>query len=1227
MQRDPLLVCVLLLTCSLTVRADGPAFGWRTLLDCPDPVGVAGPFAGVSDGALVVAGGANFPKSPPWDGGEKVWHDTAYVLEHLPDGQCRWQKGAPLKRPLAYGVSLTTREGVVCIGGCDAERCYADVFVLTWDKKTGKLTQNALPSLPKPCAFACGAKVGRTIYVAGGQDSMSATSAMKQFWALDLDAVQKGWRSLDPWPGPARILAVAAGQGGAFHLMTGCELVPGRDGKATRRYLKDAYRYDPEQSAWRKIADMPRPAAAAPGLAFGTSQILVFSGDDGSKVHLGLSLKDEHPGFPRDMLVYDTQTDAWTKGGGLPWGPVTTTAVEWEGRIVIPSGEDRPGHRTARVYEGTLLRTGAQATETVFVEKGVPKRVRSTGRRWQRRDGYLECGGLKNYLYARAVMAEGDFRIKARLAIQRLRGSAASFVIEGKSHFGFEGAGGEMFVQGPLLQRKTQFIGKVGDYMKPGAEFLFEVVRKGKELTFLIDGKTAYKKRYTKKTFGPFGFRPWRSTMQIKEFSAEGQTGEEPLPRTQPTTYTVQVIDLSKEKERQVIVERKEGQYLGHPTTVLLRDGKTMLCTYPLGHGGPAAVLKKSTDGGLTWSDRLPVPDNWATARNCPCIHRLTGPDGVERLFVFEGSGPMRQSVSLDEGKTWTPFEENGLRCVVAPITIVEIKGKRHLGMYHQRGQGGLTIWQSISDDGGLTWGPEKKIAQREWTDPCEPAVIRSPDGKQLLALLRENSRRYNSLMMVSNDEGETWSEMRELPASLTGDRHLARYAPDGRIVCPFRDVAIDSPTKGDFCAWVGTYDDIVNGREGQYRVRLLDSPVKGDLGYPGLELLPDGTFAATTYAVVGKGEKQSVVSVRFKMDDLDEKAKALPQQEDIFVSGEGGYHTYRIPALAVSTKGTVLAFCEGRKNSRSDTGDIDIVLRRSTDNGKTWDPMRVICDDGPNTIGNPCPVVDAETGTIWLLLTWNRGDENEKRIKDGTAKDTRRVFVSHSEDDGTTWTKPVEITKETKRPSWRWYATGPGHGIQLKSGRLLIPCDHSDHDSGGHPYRSHVIFSNDHGKTWQLGGVAGDRTNECEAVELDDGSVYLNMRSYHGRNRRAYARSTDGGETWSDVKLDNALVEPVCQAGLVACANAKDGKSRVLFSNPADTKRQWMTVRVSRDGCKTWTEGKLLFAAPSAYSDLCVTADGAIGCLYERGAKSAYQGIAFARCALDWLEDAEQTE
>jgi len=351
-----------------------------------------------------------------------------------------------------------------------------------------------------------------------------------------------------------------------------------------------------------------------------------------------------------------------------------------------------------------------------------------------------------------------------------------------------------------------------------------------------------------------------------------------------------------------------------------------------------------------------------------------------------------------------------------------------------------------------------------------------------------------------------------------------------------------------------------------------------------------------------------------------------LPEETDIFVSGQDGYHTYRIPAILVSLRGDLLAFCEGRKHGPGDSGDIDIVMKRSTDGGKTWSKIRVIADHGPHTIGNPCPVIDRATGTIWMPLTRNRGDEWEGQIMEGTAKEPRTVWLMKSTDHGDTWTKPVDISETARKPHWRWYATGPGVGIQLQrgphEGHLLIPCDHSDHDHGGHPYRSHAIFSDDGGKTWKHGDAIGERTNECQAVELIDGTVLMNMRSYHGRSRRAVATSTDGGQTWFEVTLDPTLIEPVCQASILRyTAQPEYAKNRVLFSNPASTGREKMTIRLSYDECKTWPVAKTLYAGSAAYSCLVVLPDMSIGCLYER---DSYSKITFARFTIEWLTDGE---
>ena len=883
----------------------------------------------------------------------------------------------------------------------------------------------------------------------------------------------------------------------------------------------------------------------------------------------------------------------------------------------------------------------ATGGEAVFVADGKIADAYTTGQPWTAGEGYLEGGAVdeayhQNFLFAGKGLDEGDFQITATLTITKLAGSAASFVIGDDNHFGFEGGHGKMFVHGPIFQRAT--LGEHDRFFAEGEPFEFSVVRKGDVLAVVIDGKEAYRTEFPTGRTGRIGFRPWRSRMRIHRFAATGNLYDLPKPppmpkRTQADGYTIPTLDLSHRTDRHVVVERIEGRYLGHPTTLLMPDGKTIYCTYPLGHGGPAAVLKKSTDGGLTWSDRLPVPENWATARNCPCIHRLIDPKGVARLFVFEGNGPMRQSHSTDDGKTWTPFAPNGLHCVVAPITIVPISGDRLLAMYH-RGSGDrdrppLGLWQSISNDGGLTWQLETFVADYPCGNPCEPFVLRSPDGRQLAALARENARKFNSLLIVSNDEGETWSKPVELPAALTGDRHMGRHAPDGRLLIAFRDTALASPTSGDFVAWVGTYDDVVNLREGQYRVRLLRSPKKMDLGYPGVELLPDGTFVATTYAVLAPNEKNSVVSVRVTLDEIDREAAKAPEQTALYASGQDGYHTYRIPAAVVTAEGTVLAFCEGRKTSRSDTGDIDILLRRSTDGGKTFSSQQIVWDDGPNTCGNPCPVVDRATGHVHLLLTHNLGVDHERAIIDRTSRGTRTVWITTSTDDGLTWSEPADVTSAAKRPDWTWYATGPGAGIQLDDGRLIVPCDHIEADTKH--YYSHVIYSDDHGKTWQIGGSAGPQTNECEAVQLADKSLLLNMRNYNRAFRaRAVATSTDRGLSWSEVTRDPVLVEPICQASIrrYSRADGNGGVNRILFSNPGEpAARKEMTVRLSYDECKTWATGKTLWPGPAAYSCLAVLPNGTALCLYERGVNGPYETITLARFNIDWLTDGEDKE
>ena len=349
--------------------------------------------------------------------------------------------------------------------------------------------------------------------------------------------------------------------------------------------------------------------------------------------------------------------------------------------------------------------------------------------------------------------------------------------------------------------------------------------------------------------------------------------------------------------------------------------------------------------------------------------------------------------------------------------------------------------------------------------------------------------------------------------------------------------------------------------------------------------------------------------------------------EHPLFTAGTEGYHTFRIPALVRSNAGTLLAFCEGRRTGGGDSGNIDIVLKRSFDNGESWQPMQVAVSTGTDTDGNPAPVIDRDTGTIWLLFCKNFSDGAEGRIVAGEAP--RTVWVTSSKDDGETWAEPREITATTKDEAWTWYATGPCHGIQLAKGRFVIPCDHvlgNSRNYAEHGY-SHLIVSDDHGETWKISGKAQPGTNESVVVETADGGLYFNCRNYVAPKRRAYARSSDSGDTFTEFGYEEDLIEPICQASMVRYTDANQhDKNRILFSNPASTSRERMTIRISYDECQSWSSGKVLHAGPAAYSDLCIDSDMNICCLYERGENRASETLSFAKFDLAWLTDGEDT-
>ena len=365
------------------------------------------------------------------------------------------------------------------------------------------------------------------------------------------------------------------------------------------------------------------------------------------------------------------------------------------------------------------------------------------------------------------------------------------------------------------------------------------------------------------------------------------------------------------------------------------------------------------------------------------------------------------------------------------------------------------------------------------------------------------------------------------------------------------------------------------------------------------------------------------LVSILVLLLVLATSAIAEIDEQIIFKSGEEGYSNYRIPAVITAADGTLLAFCEARKDHRGDSGNIDLILKRSEDDGATWSPSEVVWDAGPDTAGNPCPVVDQTTGRIVMLMCWNLATDHGRDLHAGTSTDTRRVYQTHSDDHGKTWSEPKEITSDVKDPSWWWYATGPGIGIQLQKGpytdRLVIPANHT---AEGY-YGAHALYSDDGGDTWSISSTIEPTVNESQVVELSDGRLLMNMRSQgvgtatRPRNGyRSIAYSNDGGASWSEPVFDDELGDPRCQASII-----RYDQNFLLFSNPNPPvqpergQRIRMTVKLSEDDGQSWTAGYLIDEGPAAYSALVALPRQQVGLLYEKD-----KDIAFAKFSLDLL-------
>lgn len=381
-----------------------------------------------------------------------------------------------------------------------------------------------------------------------------------------------------------------------------------------------------------------------------------------------------------------------------------------------------------------------------------------------------------------------------------------------------------------------------------------------------------------------------------------------------------------------------------------------------------------------------------------------------------------------------------------------------------------------------------------------------------------------------------------------------------------------------------------------------------------------------------------SLSQIALAQEELKSEGESVP-----FVSGTGGYHTFRIPVLIRAADGSLLALCEGRVTSHRDHGNIDIVSRRSRDEGATWEPMELVQEEGgeaPITIGNPVPIVDSKTGRIHLVF----------------CRDNDRVFYTVSEDHGKTWADRREITDQVKKPEWKWYATGPGGGIQLKSGkqqgRLIIACDHTASDTKrGWPFGAHVIYSDDHGDSWQIGAIAdgevtaekkpvGFHSNENAALEIQTESgdanskLYFSFRNQNGtpgKTARGYGWSNDGGESYTapGIQMLEAVVSPIVHASIIHLREKSlgDAENLTVLSAPnhpvqPGKDRVQMSLWLSRDEAQTWSEPLAVFAGPSAYSQLIRLKNGDLGLLFENGKTGTYERISFQRIAFETIAE-----
>jgi hypothetical protein len=513
----------------------------------------------------------------------------------------------------------------------------------------------------------------------------------------------------------------------------------------------------------------------------------------------------------------------------------------------------------------------AGQAERLVVNEGVLREGFDPRGGFRAEDGELRGTG---WIEAQGALDAGDFALELELALETLDGGEAGLELGGL-YLGLDGKGGRCFLDGPLAGPERVWLEPHRQHFGARQPVSMSITRSSNELRWKI-GPHAIAVVDAPGALGPLRLDAGKGTLRVRTLRVRGTLLERAAPPV--LRASIKELDLAAARELQVVVDREAGQYLGHVTMAQLDQGETLLATYPKGHGRGAIVMKRSTDGGRTWSERMALPQSFEQSQEVPTLFKLGGAAGSERLILFSGLYPILAAHSADGGRSWSELAPIGdYGGIVAMGSLERTREGELLAWFHddgrylrkQRGPARFAVYQVSSRDEGRTWSQPRAIVQAPRAHYCEPGSVRSPDGQTLALLLRENSRTRFSALVTSTDEGRTWSEPRELPASLMGDRHTLRYLRDGRLLATFRDMGFDSPWKGDWVAWIGSFEDLLHGRAGALRIRFLDNTNAWDCAYPGLEILPDGTIVAVTYGHWSAGEPPYIVAVRVHPDEL----------------------------------------------------------------------------------------------------------------------------------------------------------------------------------------------------------------------------------------------------------------------------------------------------------------------------------------------------------------------